>query len=1648
MTKAIRLALLLSLPLLLLFAHDPNRSPAADRGLGASSPGRAPTSAADAAVVRLPGHELSALRRATPIASAGTATDPITLTFVLEHDDQTGFDRYLRGLSDPTAPNYRRFLTQREIADRFGPSADAYDRVLRYAQASGFEVVDTSANRLTLTVRGTRADAEHALRVRIGDYQLGDRTFFANDEDPALPDEIASHVRSVAGLSNLARPAPTTDSIMLAYDVALCALLATPVPCGPGHKTCVKSKDGNAVKNPYKECISAAKKAAENHTTFVFNFFAFAKLLDSSSCPLLFEPCPPGYVEFDASALTLPRARAAHPRAATPVDGTAQKIAIVGFDTFQTSDVADYLALLGFPPSQLANLSQVHVNGGATPGKAQDELLLDVTTVMTLAPAAQVVVYDAPFAGPGSTFQDLFNAALNDNPTIISNSFAYCEDQTSLADVQGIDAIFQSAAMSNVSVFNAAGDSGSTCLDGSPNTAHVPASAPHATAVGGSSVTSGDGKARKSETWWNGANATPPTGQGGFGVSRFFPRPSYQNGFTTSPMRSIPDVVASADPADGVMICQASAGGCPTGALYGGTSLTAPLWAAYTALINQAVGSNLGFLNPLLYPLAATPGFNGPAALSSDFAHVGLGSPNVDQLIAQLRGDAIGTPDPDLSLVSPALQRDVISDFDVPMTVPADGVSQGFVVVALLDANQHGVAGKTVTLTASGGTHVTITPASGVTDAAGEVVFTVKDLTAEDVIFTATDTTDGFPLTTNPRFPFVVPTAASGSVVANRSNVTADGMDSATITVTLVDALQRPTPGKEVRLEQGAGHSVIAGPDPSVTDVNGQIAFTVTDLVNETVTYSAADVSDGDLAIPGMPQVTFGNGAGTACGNNDTPPVAADGFVVTPFATGFAAGSLGVVGGVSLDFCAGASSPAFREGRVFITNFMNGDIFDLDAAGGAASTADRLATLAPTLESPVVGKDGRLYAAQFVTTGNFDTGAIFEIDPDTGAVLRTVASNLRCIFNLTVDPLSGDLFYDDFCLGGAADPTIHRVRDPASATPTVEVYATLPGSPNGHLTFAPNGTLYAVASYFDAHPPVVRISGTDQPMPPTVTTLPGLESQFWVNVAEVDADGEAQSLLVLTADGLEVVDIADPQTRTPVAQNLGGGEIGPDGCLYASASSVVYKVTNANGGCSFAAAVAPLALTLTPTTVSPDPSQGTSETFTATFRNTDVPEDTPVLFAVKGANPQVRMTRTNADGEAMFTLAGVVAGDDVVTAQATIADSVLTSNKARVTWVPGKHRTFLTLNPSPKGGSPGLPVPVVASLTDNSVNPPVPVAGATVELALGGPPCSTTTDVKGRATCVLTVGDPGTEVLTASFAGTAQLLPSQDARAFAAVGGEPLATFMVYKTAKATPKFVKLGPVTLADDDFGSVADYDVVKPTTLALPASRNGDMVADPDTHLESYAVKLAKGSPRFVKRPDVHVVNQCDDAVVTVTKPAELMLPTAKDLSNPVSPPQESDHNVDHFLCYKVKTQKKRADGTPTTPLAKRTQVDVADQLHVQARRYDLKKLALLCNPVAKSGNPTLLSGHEKGTPFAITPSTIRNPGSRLLCYTAKLAKKTIAQNGCGPADPADKGTKITQQKTVPQLGVHVANQFGSGQLDAKKETLVCIPSVAAP
>ena len=96
-------------------------------------------------------------------------------------------------------------------------------------------------------------------------------------------------------------------------------------------------------------------------------------------------------------------------------------------------------------------------------------------------------------------------------------------------------------------------------------------------------------------------------------------------------------------------------------------------------------------------------------------------------------------------------------------SVPADGSTPSTITVTLKDANNNLVSGKTVTLAAGSGSS-TITTVSGTTNASGQASFTVKDSTAETVIYSATDTTDSVTITQKATVTFTASKLAITSV--------------------------------------------------------------------------------------------------------------------------------------------------------------------------------------------------------------------------------------------------------------------------------------------------------------------------------------------------------------------------------------------------------------------------------------------------------------------------------------------------------------------------------------------------------------------------------------------------------------------------------------------------------------------------------------------------------------------------------------------------------------------------------------------------------------------------------------------------------------------------------------------------------------------
>jgi subtilase family serine protease len=261
-------------------------------------------------------------------------------------------------------------------------------------------------------------------------------------------------------------------------------------------------------------------------------------------------------------------------------------------------------------------------------GNANPETSLDLQTAASVAPKAQLRLVQTTAAGSG--ILDGFSRALGGPrglPDVISVSYGGCAIEENAAEpafTSVVDAVLAMAALSGVSSFVAAGDSGSTTCGASVSGTSLsyPAVSPFVTAVGGSRLTLGPGNARVSETVWN-DSVYGERAAGGGALSRREPRPAYQDGFTPQNHRAVPDVSALADIVPGWPVVT-DAALQPVG----GTSGSTPLIAAATALVDgserKAGRPRVGLANGWFYQAASQPGaFFDITTGNNDLAGVG-----------------------------------------------------------------------------------------------------------------------------------------------------------------------------------------------------------------------------------------------------------------------------------------------------------------------------------------------------------------------------------------------------------------------------------------------------------------------------------------------------------------------------------------------------------------------------------------------------------------------------------------------------------------------------------------------------------------------------------------------------------------------------------------------------------------------------------------------------------------------------------------------------------------------------------------------------------------------------------------------------------------------------------------------------------------
>jgi len=232
---------------------------------------------------------------------------------------------------------------------------------------------------------------------------------------------------------------------------------------------------------------------------------------------------------------------------------------------------------------------------------------LDVQTVHSVAPRAKILFLAVPSSSlSGAVLEpkplaEAIRYETKQGVTAISMSFGGLEQRYA-----PFRRALKAAHEAGIAIFTGSGDDGVYLpAPGLPRKRMTvyPATDPHVTAVGGTSITLDGSGARLTDdvAWSTGGNQDSSGG----GVSKLNKRPKWQRvPGTSSRGRNYPDISLAADPAGSSFTVRTRPQGTPTWLPVGGTSHSTPYLAAVTTLASQLAGKPLPNVNPAIYKLS------------------------------------------------------------------------------------------------------------------------------------------------------------------------------------------------------------------------------------------------------------------------------------------------------------------------------------------------------------------------------------------------------------------------------------------------------------------------------------------------------------------------------------------------------------------------------------------------------------------------------------------------------------------------------------------------------------------------------------------------------------------------------------------------------------------------------------------------------------------------------------------------------------------------------------------------------------------------------------------------------------------------------------------------------------------------------------
>jgi subtilase family serine protease len=530
----------------------------------------------------------------------------INITVHLKLSDKAAFDRAVDALYDPASPTFHQWMTNSDLR-KYAPAEQQRQAVRDELQKHGLTILSTHSNGFTIRARGTIASVENAFNTEIHQFEYNGKVFRANVRNARLNGAAGDYVSTVAGLeSHQVRPMAVRAQDPLTH-AAYPSVALSKLAQGSGFPQlsttdCLSSPSTYNLQDP-----SGSPSA-------VYSGAVFATSLVCDYLPSQLQ-----------NVLGLDDVYAAG------YNGAGQTIVLVeafGYPTLR-QDANAFFKMANLPLLNLSNFSIVYPEGKPNPNLGiltgwNVEMALDLDWSHVVAPGAKIVEVVTNGQDSEDFQHSIAYVAENNLGNSVSNS--YEEDIDIIAgplEQTSWDQTIEVASAKGISVNFSTGDAGDHGLGTPLGAPGVPSVAPHATAVGGTTILNDVNNPGSTITtsWGNVLSALgatdannnvvvfdPPTqyflnyGGGGGGQSVYWTKPSWQKSLPGSG-RQTPDVSALSNPFTGVPIVITFGKVQYLEYGWGGTSLGCPIFSAFWTLANQKAGHALGQAAPAIAAL-------------------------------------------------------------------------------------------------------------------------------------------------------------------------------------------------------------------------------------------------------------------------------------------------------------------------------------------------------------------------------------------------------------------------------------------------------------------------------------------------------------------------------------------------------------------------------------------------------------------------------------------------------------------------------------------------------------------------------------------------------------------------------------------------------------------------------------------------------------------------------------------------------------------------------------------------------------------------------------------------------------------------------------------------------------------------------------